>query len=70
MAVKLNYFVRDISLELYPDKLSEHLNLVPGDDLLSHGEAPHYHRRYVVSLLSSGWDQVVPTFYGRQANHV
>ncbi len=20
-------------------------NLVPGDDLLSHGEAPHYHRR-------------------------
>ncbi len=40
---------------------------MPGDDLLSHGETPHYHRRYVVSLLSSGWDQVVPTFYGRQA---
>jgi hypothetical protein len=39
----------------------------PGGDLLSHGEAPHYHRRYVVSLLSSGWDQVVPTLYGRQA---
>ena len=37
------------------------------DDLLSHGETPHYHRRYVVSLLSSGWDQVVPTCYGRQA---
>src|SRR5690606_41019126 len=37
------------------------------DDLLSHGEAPHYHRRCVVSLLSSGWDQVVPTLYGRQA---
>src|SRR5690606_38348006 len=37
------------------------------DDLLSHGEAPHYHRRRVVSLLSSGWDQVVPTLYGRQA---
>ena len=36
------------------------------DDLLSHGEAPHYHRRCVVSLLSSGWDQVVPTLYGRQ----
>ena len=36
------------------------------DDLLSHGETPHYHRRCVVSLLSSGWDQVVPTLYGRQ----
>ncbi|RMS89272.1 hypothetical protein ALP58_03937, partial [Pseudomonas savastanoi] len=36
------------------------------DDLLSHGETPHYHRRYIVSLLSSGWDQVVPMFYGRQ----
>ena len=38
------------------------------DDLLSHGETPHYHRRCIVSLLSSGWDQVVPTLYGRQAN--
>ena len=37
------------------------------DDLLSHGETPHYHRRYIVSLLSSGREQVVPTFYGRQA---
>ena len=37
------------------------------DDLLSHGETPHYHRRCVVSLLSSGRDQVVPTLYGRQA---
>ena len=36
------------------------------DDLLSHGETPHYHRRCIVSLLSSGWDQVVPMFYGRQ----
>jgi hypothetical protein len=26
----------------------------------------HYHRRGAVSLLSSGWDQVVPTRYGRQ----
>ena len=42
--------------------------LVPGDDLLSHGEAPHYHRRCVVSLLSSRWGQVVPTLYVRQAN--
>ena len=37
------------------------------DDLLSHGEAPHYHRRCIVSLLSSGWDQVVPMLYSRQA---
>src|SRR5690606_29261364 len=37
------------------------------DDLLSHGEAPHYHRRCIVSLLSSEWDQVVPMLYGRQA---
>ena len=42
--------------------------LKPGSDLLSHGEAPHYHRRYTVSLLSSRWDQVVPVLYGRQAN--
>ena len=40
----------------------------PGSDLLSHGETPHYHRRYTVSLLSSGWDQVVPVLYCRQTN--
>ena len=40
------------------------------DDLLSHGETPHYHRRCIVSLLSSGWDQVVPMLYGRQAIRV
>ncbi len=28
--------------------------------LLSHGETPHYHRRYGVSLLSSAWGQVGP----------
>ncbi len=28
------------------------------NDLLSHGEAPHYHRRSCISLLSSEWDQV------------
>jgi hypothetical protein len=39
----------------------------PGDVLLSHGEAPHYHRRYFVSLLSSEWNQVGPKRYGRQA---
>ncbi len=43
---------------------------MPGDDLLSHGEAPHYHRRCVVSLPSSGWDRVVPTLYGHQAKLV
>ena len=42
--------------------------LKPGSVLLSHGEAPHYHRRYVFSLLSSEWIQVVPTRYCRQAN--
>ncbi len=36
------------------------LNLMPGSSLLSHGETPHYHRRYGVSLLSSAWDQVGP----------
>ena len=41
---------------------------MPDNDLLSHGETPHYHRRRAVSLLSSGWDQVVPTRYDRQAN--
>ena len=40
----------------------------PGNDLLSHGETPHYHRRSTVSLLSSGWDQVGPVGYGRQEN--
>src|SRR5690554_2345835 len=37
------------------------------DDLLSHGETPHYHRRCIVSLLSSEWIQVVPMLYVRQA---
>ena len=30
---------------------------------------PHYHWRYTVSLLSSGWDQVGPVLYVRQANY-
>ena len=41
---------------------------MPGSSLLSHGEAPHYHRRYGVSLLSSAWGQVGPPRYSRQAN--
>jgi hypothetical protein len=44
--------------------------LMPGSVLLSHGETPHYHRRYGVSLLSSAWVQVVPPRYRRQANSV
>ena len=37
-----------------------------GGDLLSHWEAQHYHRHDDVSLLSSGWDQVGPSHYGRR----
>jgi hypothetical protein len=46
------------------------LYLMPGSSLLSHGETPHYHRRYGVSLLSSAWGQVGPPRYCRQANSV
>lgn len=49
-------------------RLSLLLNLMPGSSLLSHGETPHYHRRYGVSLLSSAWGQVGPPRYCRQAN--
>ncbi len=41
-----------------------------GSFLLSHGETPHYHRRYGVSLLSSAWGQVGPPRYCRQASSV
>ena len=44
--------------------------LMPGSSLLSHGETPHYHRRYGVSLLSSAWGQVGPPRCRRQANSV
>ena len=44
------------------------VGLMPGSSLLSHGETPHYHRRYGVSLLSSAWGQVGPPRYSRQAN--
>ena len=40
----------------------------PDNDLLSHGETPHYHRRRDVSLLSSKWIQVVPPRYDCQTN--
>ena len=42
----------------------------PGDDLLSHGETPHYHWRNLVSLPSSRWDRVVPRRCGRRENWV
>lgn len=46
------------------------LYLKPSSSLLSHGETPHYHRRYGVSLLSSAWGQVGPPRYCRQTNSV
>ena len=55
---------------LYKTKTPSHLargsHSVPGGVLLSHGEAPHYHRRIGVSLLSSVWGQVGPPLYRRQ----
>ncbi len=47
-------------------RLSLSFYLMPGSSLLSHGETPHYHRRYGVSLLSSAWGQVGPPRYRRQ----
>ncbi len=44
--------------------------IMSGSVLLSHGETPHYHRRYGVSLLSSAWGQVGPPRYRRQAYSV
>ena len=59
---------------LYKTKTPSHSargsHSVPGGVLLSHGEAPHYHRRCCVSLLSSAWVQVVPQLYGRQENRL
>ncbi len=49
-------------------RLSLLFYLMPGNSLLSHGETPHYHRRYGVSLLSSAWGQVGPPRSRRQAN--
>ena len=49
-------------------RLSLLFYLMSGSSLLSHGETPHYHRRYGVSLLSSAWGQVGPPRYSRQAN--
>ncbi len=70
---QLNYRSTD-SVSLPDNRLpvtgAVHLKLMPGSSLLSHGETPHYHRRYGVSLLSSAWGQVGPPRYRRQANSV
>ena len=42
----------------------------PGNVLLSHGEAPYYHRRCASSLPSSIRDRVVPTRYGCQEKNL
>ena len=49
-----------------PDALTSGVPIRLGGDLLSHGDAPHYHRHYGVSLLSSVWIQVGPPHYRRQ----
>ena len=49
-----------------PDALTSGVPIRLGGDLLSHGDAAHYHRHYGVSLLSSGWSQVDPPHYRRQ----
>ena len=41
-------------------------NKKPGGNLLSHANA-HYHRRSSVSQFCSGWEDVGPKCYGRQA---
>ncbi len=35
--------------------------------VMTYFRAKHYHRREAVSLLSSGWGQVVHTHYSHQA---
>ena len=65
-ANKSNFFARkNKTPTAYAVGVSE-FNL--DDDLLSHGETPHYHRRYGVLLLSSAWGQVVPPCYRRRDN--
>ncbi len=54
----LPFFSKQTQKAILPDGLFT--CLMPGSSLLSHGETPHYHRRYGVSLLSSAWGQVGP----------
>ena len=63
-------FISHRRKKAHPAGWASSLYLMPGSSLLSHGETPHYHRRYGVSLLSSAWGQVGPPRYSRQANSV
>ena len=64
--VLLHYYRQKILLFTKYTKQMYLVNKKPGSDLLSHGESPHYHRHYNISLLSSAWDQVVLLHYYRQ----
>ncbi|WP_447218108.1 hypothetical protein, partial [Escherichia coli] len=46
---RTRHFFHQRKKAILTDGLS--LDLMPGSSLLSHGETPHYHRRYGVSLL-------------------
>ena len=59
-------FVRFAQKQKTPDAFTSGVYIQLGGDLLSHGNIPHYHRHYGVSLLSSGWVQVGPPHYRRQ----
>ena len=47
----------------------EEAGQIPGNDLLSRGLSPNYHRRGSVSLPGSEWDRVVPLCYGHQRSY-
>ena len=49
-----------------PASSFEEAGQIPGNDLLSRGLSPNYHRRSSVSLPGSGWDRVVPLRSGHQ----
>ncbi len=66
--ITLSDFIRLSTHNTLCHSSSHKAKLKPGSSLLSHGETPHYHRRYGVSLLSSAWGQVGPPRYRRQAN--
>jgi hypothetical protein len=62
--VMINIITKQESVVKKSDRINySGFELMPGSDLLSHEETPHYLRRRSVSLLSSGdavsrWDQV------------
>ena len=49
-----------------PASSLEEAGHIPGNDLLSRGLSPNYHRRGSVSLPGSEWDRVVPLRSGHQ----